>query len=360
MRLNKRNGKETELKESAAGGHAISSGLFGKTQLVKFELGGRDVELVRKSQNFDHPETVPLTRAEVDRILDIHHTLRTSGIDTFTTLRSDGKAWYSTPLNRNGYVAVSANNAPPESAGGIDYSKDIAAYFASERASQDVKNLCARTHEMVARLSRAGIVCRNLDCWFMHIPVANMADEQGAPRLLVADFENVFKYPASENSCARGSYINAFLAISGVINRYCKDAQVRDELMKIVKDAFSPPLNTGEIFTIRGIKKHFKDYQESDGEAVLGNITIDENTSWEEIDSLSRINGLQLDLTRLAQPTKDRIENWAGSIRDGAAIVTYPNLRSIGYRIAIGRNAVLQAPKLDPERYVREDITRAR
>lgn len=50
---------------------------------------------------------------EIARQLEIHALLKKAGIRTFDMFRSDGKNFYSTPLNRDGYIALSINNPPP-------------------------------------------------------------------------------------------------------------------------------------------------------------------------------------------------------------------------------------------------------
>ena len=62
----------------------------------------------------------------------------------------------------------------------------------------------------------------------------------------------------------------------------------------------------------------------------LEHTELNENTSWETIETLSKISNIEIDLTNIKQEYKNRIINWKGSIIDKSTNVNYENLQTVG------------------------------
>ncbi len=104
-----------------AGSSYISKGEFGNVHSKEFIVGGRKVLLAEKSVHKGGFARGRFSRDIIDRVLSVHKLLKDAGVNTYTTLRSDGKAFYSTLLNRGGFVALSANNDTPRDSAGNEY-----------------------------------------------------------------------------------------------------------------------------------------------------------------------------------------------------------------------------------------------
>ncbi len=80
---------------------------------------------------------------------------------------------------------------------------------------------------------------------------------------------------------------------------------------------------------------------------IVKNLELDENTTWEIIEIISKIPGIKTDLTNIKQEYKDRIENWEGSIKDYSQEVSYSSLKTVGKSLDAEKAETFSAPSLE-------------
>lgn len=334
--LAKENGGLTFASEGDDGGREISEGGFGKVSERKFFLKDREISLIeKKSKNKDS-----FSPEEIERQLEIHKRLKNIGAKTFTTFRTDGKSFYSTPLSRDGFIVLSANNKPSSS--GEEGKKE------SLPSNIEIGNLDKIVDDIMDQsmlASRAGIILK-YDSLFFLIPEKH---DNGPVDIdfVIGDFDIVVLNDNVRGRSAKKSIWSIERGIGGFLKKYTSKDKFYSYLVQM-KKKLSPMLSEGEIQVRSGVKK-MSEYDPSDGE-ILNNyaIALNSKSTWQEIDNLSTIPGLEVYLGDIKKKFKDKLVKWEGTIEDMSGKASYKNLVEVGgdFEISFAESVSLDSLKL--------------
>jgi hypothetical protein len=115
-----------------------------------------------------------------------------------------------------------------------------------------------------------------------------------------------------------------------------------------MKKKLIPTLDLGEMQVRSGVKK-ISDYDPSDGE-VLNNypILLDSKSAWSEVEKLSKIPGIRVNLGGIRKNFRDKMVKWEGSIEDTSGKASYKNLTEVGgdFEIMFSEKISLESLKI--------------
>jgi hypothetical protein len=97
-----------------------------------------------------------------------------------------------------------------------------------------------------------------------------------------------------------------------------------------INDLDNVELKKDTILTENG-EVGFKDYNPANNEMVLkANIEVDNNSTWEDIEKISQIPNIEINLSEIKDEYKEKLTSFVGSIIDYSTNYLYHNLNSIG------------------------------
>lgn len=210
-------GIDLEVIKSQNDGY-ISEGTFGDVSTKYFKIGNHEIELVEKK-----PKTGKFSEKEIERQLDIHEKLKKAKVNTFITFRTDGKSLYSTPLNKNGIIALSANNKTPESY--IDRGESFLSKLLKKERNLYIKNFDELLNNLImqSELAAAEKILLASDSVF-YLVNENHGGKPSIVDFLIGDFD-IVKYIDRDDS-DEVKFQSSLLLLQSLLSFIRKYAQV--------------------------------------------------------------------------------------------------------------------------------------
>ncbi|MEA3323078.1 MAG: hypothetical protein U9Q12_02550, partial [Patescibacteria group bacterium] len=196
--------------------------------------------------------------------MDIYKRLKGGGLKTFTTFRTDGEAFYSTFLNKDGVIALSGNNMPPSKAEqDIDYKELLAHKIEINNLDEIIEQII----EQAILASKVGVTL-SYDSLFFLVPENNITVPVDID-FIIGDFDIVTANYFKKNRSAYDSLGNLEVCIKKFLAKYAKKERETDYYFK-VSEKLNPKLEDNQLFVKDGIK-NIGDYSSEDGEVLKSN-----------------------------------------------------------------------------------------
>lgn len=223
----------------------ISSGYFGKVykEFYKIVENGEEVILAKKEFKSDRE----LTSDKIIKTFGIQSRLKKVGIPVLD-LYTDGKSIYSPFLNRDGVIAVSANNlisSYPER-GIANLKKSL---LDRELIIQNLSEVLYKILDTAIKLKSANILLRQ-DCLFFLLKESTNSEDITVD-FLVGDFDLL--EVSYKQDLSYESLITLGENFFDFIKKYTYNG-VKQGYLKQIQEKLNPTLKIDQVFTQNGVK----------------------------------------------------------------------------------------------------------
>ena len=318
--LIKSNGKRSFVYEENDYDKKIGHGGFGEVVEQSVMSNGREIKFAKKISKKNKEGA--FTTEEIERQLEVYDRLKSGGLKTFTTFRTDGKAFYSTLLNKKGIIALSGNNMPPSKTDSdISYKESLAHKVEINNLSEVLEEI----KKQAILASKVGITLSS-DSLFFLVPESG-SEAPVDIDFIIGDFDIVTASDARKNRSAYRSLAKLKICTEKFLDKYAKSEKEANYYLEAASVLNPNLLDDDKVLVESGIK-NINDYSVTDGEVLKSNsLIINATSNWHDIEKILKIPGTDLGFDE--QKHKNRLLSMEGSLRT-SGLKYYDNLIEVG------------------------------
>lgn len=315
----------------------ISEGGYWVVKEIKGSLNNtfRKITLVKKeSKNL-------FSQTEIQRQLRIHYLLKKAGIRTFTTFRSDGESFYSTPLNTETTIALSSNNNTPKLYWTTWERKDV-------QLSYIINNIDEIWDQIIEIAIKASKIWLEIykDSIFFNIDISKVGSNWwvNINSIGIYDFD-IVKKTNKYNNLAGKNIENMRVGFNVFLQGYSIPSYYESS-HEILYSKLSPKIEQTQIWCKNGIIELSERKPEMWEVISEKEIKATNEMTTEEVLHLCQIPWLIIDMTDCKPNIKNYIKEIKWNIIDNSLNISYQQLSKIYWDALFPKNVSTDSMKI--------------